>query len=90
MQKLRGKVAPCLSAFKQQAPVVFLALSGKARDVVLEIDPAELNDDKGMDEVYKKLDKLFLVDENQQALTDYGNFEKYARPKWWPSSKSIR
>ena len=34
-----------------------------------------------MDEVYKKLDKLFLVDENQQALTAYGNFEKYVRPE---------
>ena len=65
---------------KKRAPTVFLTLSGKAREAVLEMDPEELNDDEGLTKLYLKLDKLFKVDADQAALQVYEKFEKYSRP----------
>ena len=67
-------------ATKKQAPTIFLSLTGKAREAVLEIDPDELTADTGMTSLYKKLDKMFLVDDNLTALNAYAHFEKYVRP----------
>ena len=49
---------------KKRAPTVFLSLTGKAREAILEMDPDELNADNGMKLLYERLDTLFLVDKN--------------------------
>ena len=69
----------------KRAPVVFLSLTGKAQEAILELDPLTLNTDTGMDALYAKLDSIFKVDSAQAALTAYADFEKYSRP----SSMSI-
>ena len=65
---------------KKQAPVVFLTLTGKAREAVLEMDADELGADDGLSKLYSKLDELFAEDKGQATLNAYENFEKYKRP----------
>ena len=45
---------------KKRGPAIYVTLSGKAREAVLEFDIKELNNDSGADSVLKRLDKLFL------------------------------
>ena len=63
---------------KRRAPIVFLSLSGKAREVILEMDPTTLNTDGGLDLLYGKLDELFKVDAGQAQLSAYEKFEKFS------------
>ena len=64
---------------KKMAPTVFLTLTGKAREAVLEMDAATLNEDNGLTKLYEKLDELFKEDATQAALICYDKFERYAR-----------
>ena len=64
---------------KKRAATVFLTLSGKAREAVLEMDTDDLSSDDGMTKLYEKLDSLFKVDKDQAALDAYEKFEKYTR-----------
>ena len=52
---------------KKQGLAIYLTLSGKAREAVLELDIEKVNDDSGVDNVLKHLDKLSLQDSNQSA-----------------------
>ena len=65
---------------EKRAPTVFLSLTGKAMEAILEINPKELNSKEGMEKLYEKLDTLFAVDTAQAALSAYGSFEKFVRP----------
>ena len=65
---------------KKQAPTVFLSLTGKAREAVLEMNIELLNQDDGMTKLYEKLDSLFATDKDQAALHTYEKFEKFTRP----------
>jgi hypothetical protein len=65
---------------KKRAPTVFLSLTGKAREAMLELDPSLLNADDGMKVLIGKLDTLFQEDKNQAALMAYDKFEQYMRP----------
>ena len=65
---------------EKRGPTVFLSLSGKAREAVLEMDLNKLNTKEGLKLLYEKLDSLFEVDKHQAALMAYGDFEKYTRP----------
>ena len=56
-----------------------MTLSGKAKEAVLELDIEKLNDDSGVDNVLKRLDKLFPQDSNQSAYMAYDKFEKFQR-----------
>ena len=66
---------------KNQAPTVFLTLEDKAKEAVLEMDPATLNTDNGMKLLYDKLDELYKGDENREAFFTFETFETYKRPK---------
>ena len=68
-------------ALKKQVPTVFLTLTGKAREAVLEMEIAELNADDGMQKLFDKLDSLFEKDKDQAALDAYEKFEQYSRPE---------
>ena len=63
----------------QRASVVFLSLSGKAREAVLELEPEDLNVEAGLTLLYAKLDSLFKTDSDQAAFAAYENFEKFSR-----------
>ena len=65
---------------KQRAPTVFLTLTGKAREAILEMDAAELDKEDGMAKMYAKLDDLFKEDKTQAALICYDKFERYSKP----------
>ena len=64
---------------KKRAPTVFLSLTGKAREAVLEMDLEKLDAEEGMKALYEKLDSLFETDKNQAALMAYESFESYVR-----------
>ena len=57
-------------------PTVFLSLSGKAREVTLEMDPDKYCVKGGLKLLYAKLNKLFEMDSNQAALKACGDFKK--------------
>ena len=61
----------------QQASELILSLSGKAREAALEMDITEIHVDDGVDNVIKKLDGLFLKDENQLIYVSLKKFEHY-------------
>ena len=65
---------------EKQGPAIYLTLAGKAREAVLELDIEMLNDDSGVNNVLKRLDKLFLQDSNQSTYMAYDKFEKFQRP----------
>ena len=65
----------------QEKNSVFLSLSGKAREAVLEMNPDGLNMVEGLKLSYEKLDSLFKMDTNQVVLMEYRNFENYTRPQ---------
>ena len=45
----------------------------------MELDIEKLNDDSGVDNVLKRLDKLLLQGSNQSAYMAYDKFEKFQR-----------
>ena len=64
---------------KKHAATVFLTLTGKTREVILEMLPTDLNEKDGLGKLYGKLDELFKEDENKAALETYDKFERYSR-----------
>ena len=75
--KKKSKFGRPSQIYQRQSKVQ--TLSGKARETVLELDIEKLNDDSGVDNVLKRLDKLFLQDSNQPAYMAYDKFEKFQR-----------
>ena len=65
---------------KKCTATVFLTLTGKAREAILEMSPTDLNEEDGLSILYSKLDELFKEDENKAALETYDKFERYSRP----------
>ena len=64
---------------KKRAPTVFLTLPEKAKEAVLELDAATLNENDGMEKLYEKLDLLYKEDSNQSAFLAYETFEQYEK-----------
>ena len=64
----------------KMGPALFLSLSGSARDAAREVSIEVLNSGTGLDELIKKLDELYLKDENNAAFEAYDVFERYERP----------
>ena len=63
----------------KRASRVFLSVTGKVREAVLEMDSNNLNDIESMTKLYIKFDGLFKVDANLAALRAYDELEKYSR-----------
>ena len=64
---------------KKQALAVTLSLTGKPREVALEIPSATLNADDGMTVLIAALDKVFLSDEQDNSYAAYTNFEQFKK-----------
>ena len=65
----------------RQAAMIFLMLSGKSREAVLELTTEMIGaeDGSGFDAVLEKLDSLWKEDENLEAFTSYERFEQFQR-----------
>ena len=65
---------------KKQGPAIFLTLSGKAKEAILELEVAEISAEDGVEKIIKKLDSLYQEDKVQTAYEAYDKFEKFQRP----------
>ena len=65
---------------KKRAATVFLTLTGKAWEAILEMSPIDLNEEDGLSKLYSKLDELFKENKNKAALETYDKFGRYSRP----------
>ena len=61
---------------EKQAPAVYLAMTGRARETVKEIPTAEVGVD-GLDEIIQKLDSLLLKDDRTRAYTSIKVFHHF-------------
>ena len=64
------------SSADKQGPASFLALSGKAREAVLESDVSKSTDKDGVKNVISKLGTLYLENTNQSAYAAYEHFQR--------------
>ena len=65
---------------KKQGPALWMSLSGKAKEVVQDMDLDEIKADDGISKMIRKLDAVFKIDDNQAAYIAYRNFETFTRP----------
>lgn len=63
----------------KMAIAVHLSLSGRARKASSELASGELKCDDGIKNLIKKLDRIFLQDENWRVFNNYLQFENYLR-----------
>ena len=63
----------------KQGAAMVLALSGKDRDVALELSMEELNTDNGVENILNKLGKIYKKDSVDTAYETFENFIKYTR-----------
>ena len=66
---------------KKQAPVIYLSLSGKARQACASLNKTQLNADDGVDVLLNKLSELYAKDKDQATYESYENFETFRRDK---------
>ena len=64
----------------KQGPAICLALTGKAREAVLELDIEAISSEDGVKSLLERLDKLYLRDRDQTIYAAYEKFEKFVRP----------
>ena len=66
----------------KQGGALFLSLPepSSARDAVLELTAAVINQDDGVKKITEKLDSLFLKDSNILKYHAWQNFNKFKRP----------
>ena len=65
---------------KEKIPVtIHLSLTGRARQASSEIKPEDLKGAKGLEILLKKLDRVFMQDENWKCFNTYLAFQSYRR-----------
>ncbi|CAF2215355.1 unnamed protein product [Rotaria magnacalcarata] len=64
----------------RQGPAIFLSLTGKPREAVLELEISEISSDNGVKKLLEKLDSLYLEDKKKLAYLAYDKFENFQRP----------
>ena len=64
---------------EKQEAVIFLSLTGKSREAVLELTKAEIGNADDVKNVIEKLDSLWKEDDKEQAFTAYESFEQFRR-----------
>ena len=65
---------------EKQGAAIFLSLSGKSREAVLELTKEEIAGANGVTKVTEKLDELWKEDDKKQAFNAYESFEQFQRP----------
>ena len=64
---------------KKMGLAVYLTLTGRARETVRELKPSDLAKDDGLDIIVKKLDAVYLKDENTRAYIAFKEFYEFKR-----------
>ena len=64
---------------KEQGPIVFRTLSGRAKTAALELTDEELGGDTGLDLIIGKLDKLYEQETNLKICSLLDKFESFRR-----------
>ena len=59
---------------KKMGPAVYLTLTGRAREAVRDLKPADIGKETGLDEIIVKLDAVYLKDENTHAYVAFKEF----------------
>ena len=62
---------------KKRGLALALSLQGKPREVALQMDPAKLNADDGVQVLIVELDKVFEKDKLNQVYSEYQGFDKF-------------
>ena len=65
----------------RKCPLLCMSLSGRARKATSELSAEELACEAGVDNIVKKLDRVFKQDENLRCFNNYLAFENYRRDK---------
>ena len=65
---------------EKHGPALWMALKGKAKEAVKEMEISEIKVENGLGVMITKLDKLFKTDDNQAAYLAYRDFENLIRP----------
>ena len=60
---------------EKQGAAIFLSLTGKSREAVLELTTDEIKGNDGVKKVIQKLDELWKEDDKKQAFNAYESFE---------------
>ena len=63
----------------KHGPAIYLALEGKAREAVRDIDKQKLSSDGGASAIIEALEKVYLKDENTRAYLAFKNFYNFKR-----------
>ena len=63
----------------KHGPAIYLALEGKAREAVRDIDKQKLSSDEGASAIIEALEKVYLKDENTRAYLAFKNFYNFKR-----------
>ena len=74
---------------KKMGPAVYLSLSGKLRDAVCELNPADLSKDEGLKLITDKLDAIYLKDRNTRAYLAFRIFCNYRRTSGMPMPEFV-
>ena len=61
----------------KQGPLIYLLLSGKARQACVNLTKEELNCDTGVETLLKKLQELYAKDKDQAAFEAYQKFQTF-------------
>ena len=65
---------------EKQGPAVFLTLTGKAREAVLnDVEPTDLSAGDGLMKLTNSLDTIYLKDESQTQFAAFDDFITYRR-----------
>ena len=64
---------------KKIGPAIYLALEGKAREAVCDVDKTKLGSDEGGKEIISVLDGVFLKDANTRAYLAFKSFYNFKR-----------
>ena len=64
---------------EKQGPAVYLTLTGRAREGVCGLLPADLGKNDGLKKILDKLDSIFLQDANTRAYLAFKEFYEYKR-----------
>ena len=64
----------------KHGPALWMALKGKAKEAVKEMEINDIKDENGLEVMIQKLDDLFKTDDNQAAYLAYRDFENLIRP----------
>ena len=64
---------------KEQGPIVFRSLTGRAKIAAHELTVEEIGSDNGLELILGKLDKLYLSEKNQRICSLLERFESFRR-----------